>query len=427
IPNKNPQEDEPLYNITINTISQIEYRINNNSWSSATALDGIFDEPEEEFTFTPSTLSYGTHTFSVRAIDSVWNVSNYSTDTLTIYMEKMQATGLMIDPATITVTTGNTVEYNGTARDTAGNTWTVTGATAFSIGDPWGTITGNVYTAGKVGTWTIIGNHAGLFATATVIITQDILHHIVIEPDMAVVQIQGKQVFCAGGYDQYDNYLPGILFDWTVEDGLGDLSSSYDTQTTLTAGKFITSGRIIASNNGISGYATVTITSGELGYFQFERIDNQQAGDEFPITITAHDRYHNLIDTFIDAVDLSDVTGSIMPQHTGRFINGSWSGMVTIDKLWLGTNITAKYQEICGTSSNFSSLIDDDIGTSTVGSVTIRFNPCDINGTDYLFIITPDVSSPAIERANKEIQQHPRVKQMLLESRSMYLLSGNGL
>ncbi|MEK7274342.1 MAG: FG-GAP-like repeat-containing protein, partial [Candidatus Desantisbacteria bacterium] len=89
MPNKNPQESPPIYDITINTISHVQYQINNGSWSSATASDGVFDEPEEDFTFTglktlTTPLPDGTYTFVVRAIDSAGNISNYATDSLTI-------------------------------------------------------------------------------------------------------------------------------------------------------------------------------------------------------------------------------------------------------------------------------------------------------------------------------------------------------
>ncbi|MEK7814143.1 MAG: hypothetical protein AAB296_10315, partial [Candidatus Desantisbacteria bacterium] len=79
VPNKNPQESIPMHDITINTISHVEYQINNGSWSSAAASDGVFDEPEEDFTFTglktlTTPLPDGTYTFVVRAIDSAGNI-----------------------------------------------------------------------------------------------------------------------------------------------------------------------------------------------------------------------------------------------------------------------------------------------------------------------------------------------------------------
>ncbi|MFH1859771.1 MAG: FG-GAP-like repeat-containing protein [bacterium] len=507
---------------------------------------------------------------------------------------------LVITPMSPIIEVGNGVEFTATGYDQYNNpipslvySWQ-TFSQLGSLTLPMGLST--IFMAGtKTGTLTINASIGTITGYAAITITPGRLHHIVIEPGIAAVQVQSQQVFCARGYDQYDNYLPGILFDWTIDDGFILYASG--SQAVLTAGEFIMQGRIIASSNGVSGYATVTITPGELGYFQFEHINNQQAGDEFAITITArdkggniinnyngcavlsdttntispqitdnfqngiwtgtvsitkattgitieaeekdgrtgasnrfdilpgkvssieiipddqlvmagqtatvtakaydtyrnlipnaafyyriiptasgrintrtgmftagtkigslsltassneqsatatiriipnvldhfdfgnishqvagkgfpiiiiaHDRYHNLIDTFADMVDLSDTTGSVRPMQTGTFTGGSWSGTVTINKLMLGLNIMVRYHGVYGTSNLFSALVDDAIGTHTIGSVTIQLNPDAAGGTDYYPLITTEVSSMDIERANKELYQHPWVKQLI--------------
>jgi len=82
-------------------------------------------------------------------------------------------TVLIIEPATSTAMSGDTMVYTATAKDADGNTWTVTTDTVFSSDDTAGTWTGsNTYTAGRVGTWTITGTHTatGKVGTATVIV-----------------------------------------------------------------------------------------------------------------------------------------------------------------------------------------------------------------------------------------------------------------
>ncbi|MBI4777522.1 VCBS repeat-containing protein [Candidatus Desantisbacteria bacterium] len=507
---------------------------------------------------------------------------------------------IVITPGTSTVEVGNSTgftaagydQYNHLLPDIKYN-WATSmqfGSVAISVASSTRFIAGTV-----PGTTTINASLGTITASAAITIIPGRLHHIVIEPNVTGVQALSQQVFCARGYDQYSNCLTGILFDWTIDDRLGDISPLHGTQTTLTAGEFILDGRIIASSNGISGKATVTITPGNLGYFRFERIGNQQAGNEFAITITAmdkggniinnyggiailndtinttyplagfvsgtwtgtisitkaargmtiqaeeqngkivgisnsfdvlpakvswievipnyqevmvdktafataraydqynnrvtdalfdwmiapasgsinratgiftagtrlgtvsliassnnryatatiriipgildhfdfdnishkiagkefpiriiaHDRYHNLIDTFCDSADITDSTGSIMPQRTGTFTNGLWNGTVTINNLRLGLKITANYSGRCGTSNQFSALVDDDIGISTNGSITVQLDKGALNGTDYYPLITPDASSIHIERANKEFHQYPWVKQMM--------------
>lgn len=72
-------------NVTINTITRVEFRVDSGGWISATPTDGAFDEDEENFTFTTPKLWGGTHTIIVRGINSIGNVETVSAvDTVTI-------------------------------------------------------------------------------------------------------------------------------------------------------------------------------------------------------------------------------------------------------------------------------------------------------------------------------------------------------
>jgi len=116
VPNKNPQETPPIHDITINTISQVKYRINNGSWLSATASDGIFDEPEEEFTFTLASLNDRTHTLEIKAIDSAGNISNYNTNTINDAQPNLDA--VVVYPIPFRQSTGDThIIFKGLTND----------------------------------------------------------------------------------------------------------------------------------------------------------------------------------------------------------------------------------------------------------------------------------------------------------------------
>jgi hypothetical protein len=68
-------------------ISSVEYRVDGGSWTAATASDGAFDSPSEDYTFTTATLSEAEHTVYVRATDSVGNTTaevDYASDSFTI-------------------------------------------------------------------------------------------------------------------------------------------------------------------------------------------------------------------------------------------------------------------------------------------------------------------------------------------------------
>jgi len=83
--NNNPQPSNSHNSVTINKISNVQYRVDGGSWINAQSSDGSFNSYTESFTFTTSTLSIGTHTIEARAINSVGNADQSpSSDTVTI-------------------------------------------------------------------------------------------------------------------------------------------------------------------------------------------------------------------------------------------------------------------------------------------------------------------------------------------------------
>ncbi|MEW6096023.1 MAG: T9SS type A sorting domain-containing protein [bacterium] len=90
-----------------------------------------------------------------------------------VIVERGTPTSLSIIPEGSTAKAGNTIIYTAIASDTKGNTWTVTSQTEFATNDPVGTITlHGIYTAGKVGTWTIAGTYTSVVGTATYVIVE---------------------------------------------------------------------------------------------------------------------------------------------------------------------------------------------------------------------------------------------------------------
>jgi hypothetical protein len=59
--NNNPQWWSSGQDVSINTITDVQYRVDGGEWQSATATDGDFDEGIEAFTFTTSPLTPGTY------------------------------------------------------------------------------------------------------------------------------------------------------------------------------------------------------------------------------------------------------------------------------------------------------------------------------------------------------------------------------
>jgi len=68
-------------------ISAVEYRVDDGVWTAATASDGAFDSPSEDYTFTTATLADGEHTVYVRATNSAGNTTaevDYASDSFTV-------------------------------------------------------------------------------------------------------------------------------------------------------------------------------------------------------------------------------------------------------------------------------------------------------------------------------------------------------
>lgn len=84
-PNSNPYPYATGNDVTINTITNVEFQVDSGTWFQALALDGAFDEAEEDFTFTTPTLSQGTHTIQARGRNSVGNIEiGNATDSITV-------------------------------------------------------------------------------------------------------------------------------------------------------------------------------------------------------------------------------------------------------------------------------------------------------------------------------------------------------
>lgn len=93
--------------VSINTIDSVQYRVDGGMWIAASASDGTFDDHEEDYTFTTSSLSHGPHTIESFSKNSVGNVdSTPDSDTITIDVQ----------PGNPTIT-GTTDGKSGTSYD----------------------------------------------------------------------------------------------------------------------------------------------------------------------------------------------------------------------------------------------------------------------------------------------------------------------
>jgi hypothetical protein len=80
--NENPLKEGS--DITLNTITAVQYRIDNGLWTDVEALDGIFDGPEEAFEFPISFQTCGEHTIQIRAQNSVGTWSDVAEESVVV-------------------------------------------------------------------------------------------------------------------------------------------------------------------------------------------------------------------------------------------------------------------------------------------------------------------------------------------------------
>ena len=117
LPNENPlKEGNP---VSLNSITAVEYRVDQEEWKEAEPLDGCFDSPEEKFSFTCSVTTEGEYTVEVRAQNSAGNWSEPATVTITAEGNPYLVSEIAVSPAAVnpqeTLLVMMTVENTGEA------------------------------------------------------------------------------------------------------------------------------------------------------------------------------------------------------------------------------------------------------------------------------------------------------------------------
>ena len=91
-----------------------------------------------------------------------------------------------------------------------------------------------------------------------------------------------------------------------------------------------------------------------LDHFDFDLINNPQVANvSFSITITAHDAYNNIVTSYSGTNSLSDLSGSI-DTTSCTFLNGIWTGPVTITNSIIGNTISTSGNGKGGNSNSFN-------------------------------------------------------------------------
>ena len=108
-----------------------------------------------------------------------------------------------------------------------------------------------------------------------------------------------------------------------------------------------------SSKSGVSN--SFNVVAGALDHFVIANIASPKtAGVGFSITIAAVDASNNTVTSYAGTNTLSDLTSSISPTSTGAFVNGVWSGSVTITVARTADTITTTGGGKSGMSNSFN-------------------------------------------------------------------------
>ncbi|MFC2167326.1 FG-GAP-like repeat-containing protein, partial [Acidobacteriota bacterium] len=178
--------------------------------------------------------------------------------------------------------------------------------------------------------------------------------------------------------------LPGMsgTGDPVITDDVGYYTGYVDSgwDGTVTPTKpgytFVPSSRTytdVTSNQTVQNY-TGTSLFGTLDHFEFDSITDQTTGTLFSITITAKDSSGDTVTSYNGTNSLSlSQAGTIDPTTTDNFVNGVWSGNVTIITSHTGVQIQTEGDARTGASNSFDVvpvIVDQFTKVSTGDIVT---------------------------------------------------------
>lgn len=164
---------------------------------------------------------------------------------------------------------------------------------------------------------------------------QGVLDHVVINPNVIQSPINTRHPITAVAYDKFNFAINEVNFKWSVDGGIGELTSDSGATAELVLKGKPGNGKltVTAAQGDISKTAEIVVASTPSagGVFVFDEISGpQEAGKPFKVRITAKDNFGNVITDFKDQVALRDSTNTMIPTAISEFQSGVWEGDVTI-------------------------------------------------------------------------------------------------
>jgi hypothetical protein len=190
--------------------------------------------------------------------------ANYSgvSGSATVTITPGQLHHIIISPTNWVMTADEEVQFVATGYDADNNaivisvSWSVVGG---------GTIdTTGLFTAVKVGTWTVFAECGGIIASTTVTVIAGAVHYILVTPVGVTITADETVQFSATCYDADGNIVSGVTLSWAVNGG-GTIDST-GLFTAVHTGTWT----VYANYSGVSGIVTVTVVAGNIHHILVE-------------------------------------------------------------------------------------------------------------------------------------------------------------
>lgn len=334
------------------------------NWSVIGAVGSVSPESGLATTFTASP-SIGSGV--VRVVATQGNISKQADAPVTVRAGSLDH--FIFSP--VADTTAGQVQYvTLTAKDSYGNTIN-SFADSVSLSDDLGGIVPAMTGPMVGGMWTgqvsfqksgvnrIKATHG---ATQTFsdsfTVAPDILYAADIEPNPLVISAGKTKQVTGYGKDRFGNTIENVSYTWSVPSIVGTASALDAKEINVTAATRTTDATInlIVSEGSVlvSKSIDASVVADSVSQFSISQINSPQiAGSPFQISVYATDQYGNTVKTFNQAAQISDGTGTVSPTRTNDFVNGSWTGPVTVTQTAEANNIILTSGSIQTQSNNF--------------------------------------------------------------------------
>jgi len=294
---------------------------------------------------------------------------------------------IVVTPPNATITADETQGYTAEGFDSRGNpvpitpTW-ATGGGSISVA--------GLYTPSRTGTYTVFANESGISGNATVVVTSGVLAHLVVTPPAATITADETQQYSAEGFDQNDNPV-AVSPSWSVSGGSINLTGLY---TPTLVGTFT----VTATDGGLSGNATITVTTGALATIVITPSDPSITADEtMQFTAAGFDAKGNPVGvipvwtTTGGAIDASGLySGGPVGTFTVTATDGLVSGTTTVTVTAgapASIEVTPETAGLrVGENRTFTAVVRDADGNPVAATVTWSVDATGTIGPTGLFV-----------------------------------------